>query len=117
MAATHLFAGVAVSDHTLALDWYGRFFGRPPDLTPNEREAAWELAPGAWLYFLDDPARAGGSFATLLVDDLDGFLAALGSRGIASEEPHEVIPGTRAALVSDPDGNTIQLGEPPAPGA
>jgi hypothetical protein len=30
-AITHLFAGVPVSDLDAGIDWYTRFFGRPPD--------------------------------------------------------------------------------------
>jgi catechol 2,3-dioxygenase-like lactoylglutathione lyase family enzyme len=28
---THLFAGLPVSDLDASIDWYARFFGRPPD--------------------------------------------------------------------------------------
>jgi hypothetical protein len=28
---THLFAGVPVSDLGASIDWYTRFFGRPPE--------------------------------------------------------------------------------------
>jgi catechol 2,3-dioxygenase-like lactoylglutathione lyase family enzyme len=30
-AITHLFAGIPVSDLDRSIDWYTRFFGRPPD--------------------------------------------------------------------------------------
>jgi hypothetical protein len=30
---THLFAGVPVSDLDAGIDWYMRFFGRPPDMS------------------------------------------------------------------------------------
>ncbi|MEA2421644.1 MAG: hypothetical protein QOF55_743, partial [Thermoleophilaceae bacterium] len=41
VAVTEVFAGIAVSDHALALPWYERLFGRPPDLIPNDNESAW----------------------------------------------------------------------------
>jgi catechol 2,3-dioxygenase-like lactoylglutathione lyase family enzyme len=35
-AITHLFAGVPVSDLDASIDWYTRFFGRPPDMRAGE---------------------------------------------------------------------------------
>ena len=34
-AITDLFAGVPVSDLDAGIDWYTRFFGRPPDSRPS----------------------------------------------------------------------------------
>jgi catechol 2,3-dioxygenase-like lactoylglutathione lyase family enzyme len=100
--ANHLFAGVAVSDYAAARAWYEDFFGREPDLIPNQTEACWQLGEGAWFYI--DAARdhAGSGFATLLVDDL----------GRWGEEADESVPGMRRVEVSDPDGNRIQLAQP-----
>ena len=36
----HVFAGLPVSDIRASCAWYGRLMGRPPDLVPNEKEAA-----------------------------------------------------------------------------
>ena len=33
-AISHLFAGVPVSDLDASIDWYTRFFGRPPECGP-----------------------------------------------------------------------------------
>jgi hypothetical protein len=41
-AITHLFAGVPVSDLDASIDWYTRFFGRPPDSRVGE-EILWEI--------------------------------------------------------------------------
>jgi catechol 2,3-dioxygenase-like lactoylglutathione lyase family enzyme len=35
-AITDLFAGVPVSDLDAGIDWYTRFFGRPPDMRAGE---------------------------------------------------------------------------------
>ena len=48
-AITHLFAGVPVSDHDASIDWYTRFFGRPPDSRVGE-EILWEIDERAWLF-------------------------------------------------------------------
>jgi predicted enzyme related to lactoylglutathione lyase len=50
---------------------------------------------------------------TFLVEDIDAYVAALAERGIASG-PVETHPdGVQVALVTDPEGNTIQLGQVP----
>lgn len=41
MAVNEIFAGAAVADYDVALAWYERLMGRPPDLIPQEHEAAW----------------------------------------------------------------------------
>jgi len=41
-AITHLFAGVPVSDLDAGLDWYTRFFGRPPD-SRKDRLPFWQF--------------------------------------------------------------------------
>jgi hypothetical protein len=52
-AITHLFAGVPVSDLDVGVDWYTRFFGRPPDMRVGE-EILWEIAEHAWLFVEPD---------------------------------------------------------------
>ena len=115
MAFTHVFAAVSVADHDAARPWYERFFGRPPDLIPNDHESAWQLTPGGgWLYIVGDPDRAGRSVVTLLVDDIEERAAELERRGLAPG-PMETLPGlVTKCVVTDPDGNTIALGQPPA---
>ncbi len=36
MAIDVLFAGIPVAELDPAIDWWERFLGRPPDMTPNE---------------------------------------------------------------------------------
>jgi predicted enzyme related to lactoylglutathione lyase len=111
MAINVLFAGIPVSQLERALDWYERFFGRPPDMAPNEHERTWQLTDDGWIYVVEDPERAGNGLITLIVDDLDVRLARLSERGIATGEVERLNQGTRALMVADPDGNQIQLGE------
>jgi catechol 2,3-dioxygenase-like lactoylglutathione lyase family enzyme len=111
MAVTHVFAAVPVADRAAAIEWYGRLAGRPPDLLPNDDEAAWRLTETGWLYVIADPGRAGSSLQTLLVDDLDGFLARLAEQGIGAGPVQAIAPGVRKAIVTDPDGNRLNLGQ------
>ncbi|MEX1157573.1 MAG: hypothetical protein WEC79_01430 [Thermomicrobiales bacterium] len=43
MAITYVFAGMPTANYAAALPWFERLFGRPPDLLPQDEEAAWEL--------------------------------------------------------------------------
>jgi predicted enzyme related to lactoylglutathione lyase len=109
----HLFASVPVADRDVALDYYERLFGRSPDLIPNEIEAAWELTESSWIYLIVDPGRAGSGLNTLLVDDLDEFVASAGERGIVAAPVHVVGAGTRQTILVDGDGNRLKVGQQP----
>jgi catechol 2,3-dioxygenase-like lactoylglutathione lyase family enzyme len=113
MAVTHVFAGIPVKDRDASLGWYERLTGRAPDLVPNAREAAWRMNEMGWIYIVADPARAGSALHTLLVDDLDSRLVELEQREILTAGVEIVGPGVRQAIVTDPDGNRLKLGQPP----
>jgi catechol 2,3-dioxygenase-like lactoylglutathione lyase family enzyme len=111
-ALTHLFAGVPVSDLDVGIDWYTRFFGRPPDRGVGE-EMLWEIDEHAWLFIEPNAARAGAGRITFAVGGLDALLERLAARGI-DHEPIEIYSnGVRHANVPDPDGNAIAFAEPP----
>jgi catechol 2,3-dioxygenase-like lactoylglutathione lyase family enzyme len=116
MAFTALFAAVHVADLAAARGWYERLAGRPPDLVPNDDEAAWQFTESGWVYVVRDPLRAGASAVTLLVDDLDDRLAGLAARGVAAEAVETYENGVRHVVVVDPEGNTVAFGEVPAEG-
>jgi catechol 2,3-dioxygenase-like lactoylglutathione lyase family enzyme len=108
-----LFAGVPVSDYALAQAWYERLFGRPPDVHVHDEECMWQIADGGWIYVVAEADRAGSALITILVDNLDAFLAAAKQRGIRFEGDIETAPGKyRKAALRDPDGNSIAIGEP-----
>jgi hypothetical protein len=65
-AISDLFAGVPVSDLDLGVDWYTRFFGRPPGFRVGE-EALWEIDEHATLFIESDAERAGAGRITLAV--------------------------------------------------
>ena len=107
----YVFAGIGVADYDPALAWYTRFFGRSPDVIVTENECMWQVAEAAWVYVVGDSDRAGRALLTLLVDDLESYVAELGERGLAPGTI-ETVPGLyRKAVISDPEGNMISLGE------
>ena len=113
MAVTHVFAGIPVAHRDAAVGWYERLVGRPPDLLPNDHEAAWRLTETGWIYVIVDAGRAGSALNTLLVDDLDGFLAELAKRSVEAGPVETIGSGVRVTVVTDPDGNRLQVGQPP----
>lgn len=109
MAIHYVFAGLPVTDRDAALAWYGRLFGRQATFVPNESEAVWQLADTASLYVLVDPDRAGRGFVTLAVDNLEGHLSEIATRGIVTGEVQQIPGAGRKSVVTDPDGNAISF--------
>jgi catechol 2,3-dioxygenase-like lactoylglutathione lyase family enzyme len=116
-AITDLFAGVPVSDLDVSIDWYTRFFGRPPDRRVGE-EILWEIEEHAWLFIEPNAGQAGAGWITLAVAELDALLERLAAQRIEHEPIETYSNGVRHVKVPDPDGNAIALAEPPdAPSA
>src|SRR5439155_1624916 len=79
---------------------------------PNDNKAAWRLTDKGWLYIVGDAQRAGAGLLTLLVDDVDEWIADLARRGLAPDAI-ETIPGAvREAVNVYPDGNRIIVRRP-----
>ena len=111
MTINHVFAGIAVADYDSALAWYKRFFGRSPDVIVTENESMWQVADTGWIYVVGDSSRVDKGLLTILVDDLEGYVAELGERGPAPGAI-DTVPGLyRKAVITDPEGNMISLGE------
>jgi catechol 2,3-dioxygenase-like lactoylglutathione lyase family enzyme len=111
-AITHLFAGVPVSDLDASIDWYTRFFGRPPDSRVGG-EILWEIDERAWLFIEPNAARAGAGRITLAVAGLDALLERLAAQRIEHEPIETYSNGVRHVNIADPDGNAIAFAEPP----
>jgi predicted enzyme related to lactoylglutathione lyase len=110
LTINHIFAGIAVADYDSALAWYTRFFGRSLDVIVTENEAMWQVAETGWIYVVGDTTRAGKALLTLLVDDLEDYVAELGERGLATSAI-DTVPGLyRKAVMTDPEGNLISIG-------
>lgn len=108
-----LFAGIHVSDYDAATDWYGRLLGAAPSFLPNDIEAVWELAEHRYVYIEVDPVHAGHAVQTLVVDDLDAWVAAAADRGVEPVLRETYENGVRKVTFRDPDGNRIGLGGVP----
>jgi catechol 2,3-dioxygenase-like lactoylglutathione lyase family enzyme len=113
MSATHLFAGIAVSDFAAARRWYEALFGRPPDMLPMEGEAVWHVTTSGSVYVTADPTRAGSAFVTIAVSNLNEHATALAARGLNLREEEADSTGPRQLTVTDNDGNRIKFFEDP----
>jgi catechol 2,3-dioxygenase-like lactoylglutathione lyase family enzyme len=111
-AITHLYAGVPVSDLDASIDWYTRFFGRPPDFRAGD-EVLWEIAEHATLFIEPNAAEAGAGRITLAVAGLDALLDRLTAQHIEHEPIETYSNGVRHVKIPDPDGNAIAFAEPP----
>ena len=108
----HLYGGVPVSDLDAAIDWYTRFFGRPPDFRAGD-EILWETGEHATLFIEPGAEQAGTGRITLAVGALDALLERLAAAGIGHEPVETYSNGVRHAKVPDPDGNAIAFAESP----
>jgi catechol 2,3-dioxygenase-like lactoylglutathione lyase family enzyme len=111
-AITHLIAGVPVSDLDASIDWYTRFFGRPPDLRAGD-EILWDVDEHATLFIEPNAVQAGAGRITLAVAGLDALLDRLADQQIEHEPIETYSNGVRHVKVPDPDGNAIAFAEPP----
>lgn len=111
-AITDLFAGVPVSDLDAGIDWYTRFFGRPPDMRVGD-EVLWDIDEHATLFIELNAAHAGTGRITLAVTGLDALLERLAAQGIEHERIETYSNGVRHTRIPDPDGNGIAFAEPP----
>ena len=111
-AITDLYAGVPVSDLDAGIDWYTRFFGRPPDFRAGD-EILWEINEHATLFIEPNAAQAGAGRITLSVTGLDALLERLAAERIAHDPIETYSDGMRHVKVPDPDGNALAFAELP----
>ncbi|KRB76923.1 glyoxalase [Nocardioides sp. Root190] len=108
-----LFAGVPVSDHDRAVEWYAQLLGRPPSFHPNDVEAVWELAEHRYLFTEVLPDHAGHARHTVFLGDLEEWVAGIAERGLEPVTRETYENGVRKVTYRDPDGNEIGLGGGP----
>ncbi len=111
-AITDLYAGVPVSDLDVSIDWYTRFFGRPPDMRVGD-EVLWRIDEHATLFIEPNAKQAGTGRITFAVEGLDALLERLAAQGIEHEPVETYSNGVRHVKIPDPDGNAIAFAEPP----
>jgi len=101
-----------VSDFAAALVWYEKFMGRPADDVRFPGMAQWRNMGAAGLQLWQDDARAGTSHMTIVVPEMATEKRRLESIGLGVENEMSGDFGAVAQL-SDPEGNRINLSEPP----
>jgi len=105
-------------------DWYARHLGVPVQDWGGAafpwRDAADPERPGTtvWSVFPADTAYFGDGGAPYMVNyrvrDLDAMLAQLRHAGVWIDEKRDESEFGRFAWIRDPDGNRVELWEPPA---
>jgi catechol 2,3-dioxygenase-like lactoylglutathione lyase family enzyme len=111
--AIYLFAGMPVSNYAAARAWYQQLLGAEPAFFPTDTEAVWELGDHRYLYIEERSDRVGQAVVTLLVDDLDRYVAQIAGRGIEPVKQETYPNGVRKVIYNDPEGNEIGFGPSP----
>ena len=111
-----LFAGIAVSDFSRAVDWYERLLGEPRTFEATDTEYVWTLSEHRSIYVELLPQRAGYAMVTAFFadpNDLDRFVKSAAARGIQPETTETYGNGVRKVIYRDPDGNEVGFGGRP----
>ncbi len=87
------------------------FKWRAYDRPEAEHRTVWAIFPKTSTYF--DPSHAQ-FMINYIVDDLDAILEKLGRNGVKIDPKREAYDYGRFAWIYDPDGNKIELWEPPS---
>jgi predicted enzyme related to lactoylglutathione lyase len=96
----------------IAQDSNGAMFKwRSAENPAQEHLTVWSVFPSSSNYF--DPSAAS-FMINYIVDDLDALLAKLNTSGVRIDPKREDYDYGRFAWIYDPDGNKIELWEPPA---
>ncbi|MGV3576145.1 MAG: VOC family protein [Devosia sp.] len=107
-----VYTSAVVADLETSIAWYTRFMGRPVDDRPLPDMAQWRNMGGAGLQIWQDPKHAGHSVMTIVVPNLAVEKARLAAAGLTLVNEATGDFGAIAQLF-DPDGNRINLAEPP----
>ena len=105
---TSVFSVLHVVDFAGAVEWYAKWLGRKPDVTPYEGIAEWKLAENAWIQVsvAPDPSLAGKSFVVCGVNDVEVQRAVCQDAGVTASETQD-LGFIKLAQVCDPAGNTV----------
>jgi catechol 2,3-dioxygenase-like lactoylglutathione lyase family enzyme len=111
------------ADAKQAREWYGKHLGLADKgegaILPwldkgephTERMTVWGVFPATTKYF--DPGK-GSFMVNYIVDDLDALLERLKGEGVKIDPKRQNEAYGRFAWIYDPDGNKIELWQPPA---
>ena len=95
----------------LGRDAWGGVVFRPDGESRREGHTVFAFFPKDTSYF--EPSAAP-YMINFRVEDLDATLAALAAEGVAVDEKRQADENGRFAWLQDPEGNRIELWEPPA---
>jgi glyoxylase I family protein len=101
--------GMPVRDMTVAVDWYTKFLGRPPDDRPLPDVAEWMLTSRSTLQLVERSGSVHLGILRLEVNDLDEAIDKVNARGCHLVETGEYPGVVRYADYWDPSGNEISL--------
>lgn len=107
-----LYAAVSVSDMDRAETFYTALLGRGPDDWPMDGLIQWRPFDNAGIQLFHDAENAGHCSMTIVTPDMAVARDRLASNGLELEEQYEGDFGI-IAHISDPDGNRLNLAEPP----
>lgn len=105
-----VFAGIPVGSYAAAAVWYERLLGSAPAFFPHDTEAVWELAEHRYLYVVEEPEHAGHARITVLIGDLDAFVARAEAVG---SSPHDGKP-LRTVCARSPIATPTETNSPSA---
>lgn len=91
-------------------DWGGALI--KPDAPGHPPVLVWSVFPARTKYFLPSKRDHMINYA---VDDLDAFLARIAAKGVTVLKRDDSDPTGRFAWILDPEGNKLELWQPPAP--
>ena len=92
--------------HGVMLPW------REKDTTDREQMTIWSIFPDTTKYLDPSPASF---MVNYIVDDLDALLDRLAKDGVRIDPKRQDESYGRFAWIYDPDGNKIELWQPPSP--
>lgn len=105
---TSVISVLHVVNFSEAIEWYSKWLGRQPDVTPDEGIAEWKLAENAWIQVsvAPDPSLAGKSFVVCGVHDVEVQRAVCKDADVTASETQD-LGFIKLAQVNDPAGNTV----------
>jgi hypothetical protein len=110
MAIVNALASLAVSDLNVAVQWYEKVLGKPPDSRPMPAVVEWKFERGGWLQVYKAAARAGRGSVTLAVTSIEDQAAQLTRLGIDTGQRSSG-DKVKTLMITDPDGNSIAFAE------
>ena len=110
-----LYAAVNVDDLRRSEDFYSKLIGRQPDDRPIDNMVQWRGIGSAGVQLFAEPDRAGHGVMTIVTPDIEATKSSLADHGIELGDIRRGEFGAIAQL-DDPDGNRINLAEPPKQG-